>query len=91
MDAPVKKKRWRGVNVKPGQLRAAYGRCDGDLDLVYAWGGEGAQKADSRILMRALEENPVFDGKTLVKELVERGYDITTLKFSIEKAGLVAK
>lgn len=78
-------KRWRTPTAKPGELKAAYGRVDGELDLGYAWGGSGAEKSDSRILMRALEENNVYDGKSLRQELEERGYDITTLRFSIQK------
>lgn len=81
------RKRWRRVEAKPGELKAAYGRdfCSRDPDIFYAWGGEGASKADSRILMAALEQIEVYEGKSLRKELEERGYDITTLKVSIQK------
>lgn len=81
------RKRWRSVEAKPGELKAAYGRCaySGDLDLWYAWGAGGACKADSRVLSTALEGVAVYEGKTLREVLEERGYDITTLKFSIQK------
>ncbi len=78
-------KRWRTPTAKRGELKAAYGKVDGELALGYAWGGGGADKPDGRILMRALEDNPVFDGKSLVEELEARGYDITTLKFSVQQ------
>lgn len=78
-------KRYRITPAKPGELKAQYGRVEGDLDVGYSWGGSGAGKPDSRILMRAIEDTPIFDGKTLREELVARGYDITTLKFSIRQ------
>lgn len=78
-------RRWREPKAKPGELRVAWGRVEGGLDLGYAWGGSGADKCDSRILMRALEDNEVFAGKTLREELTARGYDITTLRFSIQR------
>lgn len=77
-------RRHRVVTAKPGQLKAAYGRDDcGGVDLQYAWGGNGAQKSDARILSSAIEDAPVFDGKCLREVLTERGYDITTLKISV--------
>lgn len=80
-------KRWRTPKAKPGQLIARYGREVGgqSLQILYAWGGEGACKSDSRIVMRALEDLPLLGGKTLVEELIARGYDITTLRFSVER------
>lgn len=78
-------KRWRTPTAKPGELKAAYGRSEYDtsLDLQYAWGADGAGKADARVLMSALEDADVFDGKNLRQVLTDRGYDITTLRFSI--------
>jgi hypothetical protein len=83
----VAKKRYRVPQAKPGQLLALFGRAyrQDTPDLVYSWGGSGASKPDSRILMRAIEEVPVFDGRSLREELTARGYDITTLRFSIQR------
>jgi hypothetical protein len=80
------RKRWRVVRAKHGELRASYGRGEygSDIDIQYAWGG-GASKPDARILCNALEEYPVYDGRSLVKELEARGYDIATLRFSIQR------
>jgi hypothetical protein len=81
------KKRIRTVSAKPGHLVAAWGRGDdrGSPAIHYAYGGEGASKPDARILCNALEEVSVFAGKSLAVELEARGYDITTLRFSIQR------
>jgi hypothetical protein len=72
--------------ARSSQLLARWGRAErGDApSIVYAWGAAGACKADSRILMAALEEAPVYEGLSLVSELKARGYDLTTIKFSID-------
>jgi len=79
----MRPRRFRSVVAKPRQLVARWGRVDGELAIAYAWGGQGAQKPDSRILMRALEDVVILDGKTLAQELEARGYDLTTLRFSV--------
>jgi hypothetical protein len=85
-------KRYRMVEAKPGQLKAAYGRDDcGNIDLQYAWGGKGAQKFDALVLADAIERAPVLDGKCLREVLTERGYDITTLKITVELAAQEGK
>jgi hypothetical protein len=73
--------------AKPGQLLVKWGRPSrGESpDLMFAWGAEGAAKSDARVLSSAFEECDVFDGQNLRQVLQERGYDITTLKFSIEQ------
>lgn len=80
-------KRFRKPVAKPGQLLARYGRVDRNdrPDIVYAWGGHGASSPDGRLLCRAFEDIKVLDDKTLAEELVARGYDLETLKFSIEQ------
>lgn len=77
-------KRYRQIVANPGELRAAWGRDEipGNApDLQFAWGGNGAAKGDTICLMEA------FHGTGLLKELEARGYDITTLKFSIQRKG----
>lgn len=83
-------KRYRAPTAKPGELKAAFGRVDGALDIGYAWGGAGAHSPDARILSRTLEDTPIFEGRTLVQELEHRGYDLKTLKFSIMQKELDA-
>lgn len=79
-------KRWRQPSAKPRQLKAQYGKEQHSdrPELLYVWGGAGASSPDARVLGRALEDVPVFDGKPLTQVLIDRGYDITTLRFSIE-------
>ena len=73
--------------AKPGQLVAKWGRPDpGERpDVCYVWGGQGASSPDARVLSYALEVAPVHMGKTLRQELETRGYDLTTLRFSIQR------
>jgi hypothetical protein len=80
-------KRIHVMRAKPGQLRAGWGRPDPgeDPDICYAYGGGGAAKPDGRILAEALEGLTIYEGRSLREELDRRGYDITTLKFSIEQ------
>ena len=80
-------KRYRIPTAKVGELKACYGNAPFNVkaDIQYCWGGDGASSADGRILCEAFEGTKVFDDKTLRQVLTERGYDITTLKFSIQK------
>lgn len=86
------RRRWRTPEAKPGQLLARYGRADrySRPSIVYAWGAGGAAKPDSRILCAALEEIAVCDGRSLADELERRGYDLTTLRFSIQRKAALA-
>ena len=71
--------------AKDGELLVRYGKEFGDEDLFYCYpDNECGMKRDSKMLMLAFER-PLLDGKTLRQELEERGYDITTLKFSVMK------
>jgi hypothetical protein len=95
-------KRYRSPKCKPGQLLLYYGKAPGDStpDICVAWGGAGADKPDSRLIMSAFtsERLELVYGEerekigypykwvhSLAKELEARGYDITTLRFSIEQ------
>lgn len=80
-------KRYRVPQAKPGELRACYGKPDrfDRPDLCYVWGGPPAERSDGRVLSVAIEGLPVFEGKNLRQELEARGYDITTLRFSVRK------
>ncbi|KAB1068754.1 hypothetical protein [Methylobacterium planeticum] len=82
----MSKKRVPIPKPKPGKLYAQYGRPDQHSrpSVVYVYDSRN-MKCDSRVLMTALEEAPVFQGRTLCQELELRGYDITTLRFSIER------
>ena len=79
-------KRYRTPVAKNGELLVKYGQEHGDRDLYYCYPeNECGMKRDSKMLMLAFESADTFDGKTLRKELEDRGYDIETLKFSIRK------
>lgn len=71
-----------------GQVRIAYGKTeDGDgPDLVAAWGGQLGGKACAHMLLAAITMKPV-GGMSVLEELAQRGYDITTLEISVREKG----
>ena len=79
-------KRLRNPVAKENELLVKYGKEHGEEDLFYCWpDNDTGMKADCRIVMFAFEREKIFDGKIMRQLLEERGYDITTLKFSIMK------
>lgn len=83
-------KRYREPKAKPGELKAQWGKLKYDTpDLCYAW-GDGCSKADSHLIHNVFSSGRFHPGsfeqdKSLLEELEERGYDLTTMKFSIQK------
>ena len=86
-------KRLRRRKMKDGELAMYWGRVDGDApDVVYEWRGDGSMRRDSRLLAHVvgskrpsiLGENNEWD-KSFLEELEVRGYDLSTMKFSIMK------
>ncbi len=83
-------KRYREPKANPGELKAQYGKLKHDSpDIIYAW-GDGCSSADARLLHYVMSRewyHPADGtwGDSFIKELEKRGYDITTLKFSIKK------
>ena len=73
--------------AKRGQLIVKWGRSDrGEIpSLVYAHGAGGADRTDARVLLDAFEGMKNCFDRTLAAELEGRGYDMTTLKFSISQ------
>ena len=73
---------------KPGVLRVCWDRPErGEPpDIVYDF-GDGCSRRDARLLHAAFSAK-VIDGKDLYRELQERGYDLTTLRFTISKTTL---
>ena len=84
-------KRYRAPKAKPGELLLKYGKLPNDHpDVCIAWGGEGADKRDANLIFNTLCDdrykfNSTETDCSLVEELKKRGYDITTIKFSIRK------
>lgn len=73
--------------AKPGELKVSYGRTarDNEPSVVYSHGGHGTNKGHANMLIHVFEELKVFDNLTLVDYLREAGYDLTTLKLSIQQ------
>jgi hypothetical protein len=76
----------RRQSARRGELRATYGRYEGDLpDVIFAWGGDGANKRDGALLHYWFSRYEDNKFKTLAEELEARGYDLSTLVFSVMK------
>ena len=83
---PEMKKRYRTPKAKPGELLVKFGQKHGERDLFYCWPeNDCGMNRDSKFLSYAFERIDIIDGNSLRQELEDRGYDITTLKFSIQK------
>lgn len=91
-------KRWRLPKIKDGELLVYYGKDqDRQGPDVCFWAGPGCDRSDARLMHYALctermcmnfDSNRQMDYKfdpSLIKELESRGYDLSTLKFSIQK------
>ena len=77
------------MKAKPGQLKMGWSKRE--QDVMYAWGGDGADKSDASLLHAVLTVPLKYFDKTFQEELIERGYDITTVKFSIQKKRLTKR
>lgn len=84
-------KRYRAFKAKPGEIRLGFGKAPGELpDICFAW-GEGTHKWDAKFInyifcspRPKIGATPSFE-ISVIDELQARGYDITTIKFSIQK------
>jgi len=79
-------KRYYIPNPKPNELSICYGRerrgCN--PDVLYCNGGDGATSSDAHLLSHFIEGVTYFENRNLRQELEHRGYDITTIRFSIK-------
>jgi hypothetical protein len=88
-------KRYRVPKLKDGELRVYWGKEPHDYpDMMFAWQGDSSMKRDSNLLHYVMATQhpdphvqPIFSKMkpSLLEELDSRGYDLTTLKFSIMK------
>lgn len=88
-------KRLRAPKLRDGELRVYWGREPGDSpDVIFAWQGDPSMRRDTRLLHYHLASQrpdpnarPLFSkmDPSLFEELDRRGYDLTTLRFSIMK------
>lgn len=94
-------KRFRKPKLKDGELRVYWGRVPHEEpDIVLSWQGDRTMKRDTNLLHYAFCSKhpdpfarPIFSkmDPSLIDELKARGYDITTLKFSIQKLAATAQ
>ena len=89
-------KRFRKPKMSDGELKMYWGKPDkhDGPDVVLAWQGDASMRRDTNLLhyhlcsaKPDLSARPLFSkmNPSLIEELKDRGYDITTLKFSIKK------
>lgn len=85
------KARW--IDPKPDELKMAFRKFEGEYDMVFGNGSECCRSDRSllnfhtcspRLELNLKSTLPKF-GKSLIQELFDRGYDLSTLKFSIKK------
>lgn len=78
---------------EPGELVCTWGYADGDGPDIAYYAGDGVSRTDQRLLHNVIASprpHPTLNGtlewdKSLLDELKDRGYDLTTLKFTIRK------
>jgi hypothetical protein len=75
------------MRAKPGEFKISWGRVErvAAPSLIYSHGGEGASRPDGHMMSYIFEGEKNEYGRTLAQDLVYRGYDISTLKFSIKQ------
>jgi hypothetical protein len=88
-------KRLRKPKIKDGQLMVYWGKLPHDNpDIIFSWQGDASMKRDSAALRYYLgckrpdpHVQPIFSKMlpSMLEDLEDRGYDITTLRFSIMK------
>ncbi len=79
---PTKLRRTPIPKYRPGELYAQWGRCDRHARPDVCAVG---LRSDTALFLNAFCFQSILGGKTFIGELESRGYDITTLKFSIRK------
>lgn len=83
-------KRFRAPKAKDGELKLKWGRLPHDEpDICGAW-GDGCSKRDLHLMFNALcgprnRFNSTTQDISIIEDLADRGYDLETLKFSIQK------
>lgn len=86
----------RPPRMVDGRLSVAWAYTRDEGADIYAVGGDGTRSADRHLVIGAFVNEPVrmlmtgggidhVREKSLAEELIDRGYDITTLRFSIDK------
>ena len=82
----AKAKRFRTPKLKDGELRVYWGKLPHDSpDVVFSWQGDRSMKRDTALISYLFSKREPGTSRSLLEELEYRGYDITTLRFSIIK------
>lgn len=79
-------KRFRRKKLNDGELKVYWGKMPGQFpELIYSYQGDDIMRRDIFLMLHVLENKRPNMTTSLVEELDSRGYDITTLQFSIMK------
>lgn len=81
------KKRYGTPRTKPGQIKVQRGKLDAAIDICIYY-GEGVPRCDRALIFNKLGSGSSYREKSFFEELEARGYDLDTLRFSIEKKAL---
>ena len=82
----MKNPRGRMPSPKSGQIRVAWATERGDRPThQFCWKGDPMMKRDINLIMSHFATTPTLTGETFLDELKARGYDMSTLRFSIDK------
>lgn len=86
-------KRYRRPKTKEGQMIIQRGKIDGEVDMCIFY-GDNVPRCDRALMFNAIDGKrmrmnyktrlPTFD-PSLLEELEKRGYDLDTLRFSIQR------
>jgi hypothetical protein len=83
--------RYRKPKIKTNSLVFQKGKIDGAVDMCIFW--DNIPACDRSLIFYYLaSENINYGGgklKSFIQELEDRGYDLDTLRFSIEKKKIV--
>jgi hypothetical protein len=83
-------KRYRSPKVVEGQIKLQRGRIDGEAPDMCIFYGDNVPRCDRSLVMNSLCFDTFDSGRnelspSFVDELESRGYDLDTLKFSIDR------
>jgi hypothetical protein len=74
----------RAPTPRPGVVELRYACVRSSPDIHFTW-GDGCRASDGHLVNSAFNVAMRGEDKSLIEELVARGYDVTTIRFSIKK------
>lgn len=85
----MSERKFQRPRMKDGRLQIYYGQLDGNAPDWCVLHGDGTPRCDARFALSAfcdaLPLSGADEGNSIVQELETRGYDIATLRFTIDK------